>query len=67
MCARQTQSRNKIQKAIELNCSVRENLNNKDEQPDSTTVDKYDFTHIYYIILLQKAFDVSLNFNDREP
>ena len=39
----------------------RDNLNNREGQTDSTPVDKY------FLIGLQKAFDVSLIFNYRGP
>ena len=42
-----------------LSSRGRENLNSREGQPDSTPVDKYEFTWIL------KAIDVTLNFNYR--
>ena len=44
-----------------LSSRGRENLNSREGQPDSTPVDKYEFTWIL------KLIDVTLNFNYRGP
>ena len=45
-----------------LSCGTRDNLNNREGQTDSTPVDKYNC-----LIVLQKAFDVTLYLNQRVP